>query len=215
LISTQEDEPPVEVLAIIRVVGAVIEDGYGFTKQNPILFLSRRTWLLLLLAGNFLLFIFITIAIISGITADDVNIAPQATVTASSYLVDAKYFPDCFIPRNAVDNNRLDHGRCVEWVSNNDKEGVWIKLEFDTVRKISKIILYDRPNLDDNILHGTLEFGDDTGRIINRIAVPGLRNDGVPTEIDLQKSLNIKWVRFTVDDYVGPFVGLSEIQIIR
>lgn len=213
LTSASEDEPRPEVLAIIRLFEAVTEDGYGFTKPDRMLFLSRRTWLLLLLVATFLLFSFI--AVTKKDTPQDNNIAPQATVTASSYHVDKANLPNCFAPENVVDGNILDRGRCVEWASKNDAEGVWINLEFGTARSIRKIILYDRQNPDDHVLHGKLDFGNDAGSIIHSEDVPELLNNGQPVEITLSKTVVAKWVRLTIDTYVGPFVGLSEIKVIE
>jgi hypothetical protein len=71
-------------------------------------------------------------------------------------------------------------------------------------------MLYDRPNLDEHILDGTLEFSDGT-----RIATKELPNDGEAKVIPLTTDKIVKWVQFTVDRSEGLNIGLMEIEIYQ
>ena len=68
------------------------------------------------------------------------------------------------------------------------------------------MILYDRPNLDDQILGGTLLFSDGSS-----IQVGALPNDGSPLSINFT-ARNVSWVKFRVDQATG-WIGLSEIEV--
>lgn len=62
---------------------------------------------------------------------------------------------------------------CSEWASNHEGVGAWIKLTFNQSVNILTIILYDRPNLNNHIRSGELEFSNGT-----IIPVKILSNDG-------------------------------------
>ncbi|MCE0498255.1 MAG: glycoside hydrolase family 31 protein [Methylacidiphilales bacterium] len=95
-----------------------------------------------------------------------------------------------------------------EWTSNRQKEGAWIKLTWSHPVDAQAIWLYDRPNPDDQVLAGTLEFNDGT-----KMNVDALPNDASqPFKITFPTK-SIRWVKFTVTQ-VSPKtqnIGLSEI----
>jgi len=76
---------------------------------------------------------------------------------------------------------------------------------------VNRIVLFDRPNLDDAITSGTLLFSDGS-----RVAVSTLANDGSPTAFDFAEK-SITWLRLTVDGVSSSTknIGLSEIQAFR
>lgn len=134
------------------------------------------------------------------------NIAPKAVVKASSSL-HAESQAACVIDGQIRQMNRG------EWVS----EAVmpyweklpfpWVELEWKEPVKISRVILYDRPILDAHAAGGELLFSDGS-----KIGVTRIPNDGTPRVVEFPEK-EVTWMRFTVNDAVGSYVGLSEIEV--
>lgn len=102
--------------------------------------------------------------------------------------------------------NRFPHA---EWVSNNEKSGAWICLTWEHPQKISKIILYDRPNRTDHIIQGVLTFSD--GSTVDVTALP---DDGRALEVNIPAK-TVTWVKLTITG-VSPStesIGLSEFEV--
>jgi hypothetical protein len=99
---------------------------------------------------------------------------------------------------------------CNEWASDYEGVGAWVKLSFNKSANISTIILYDRPNLNDHITSGELEFSDGT---IIRVKI--LPNDGSALSIPVELSNPVQWVRFSVSSVSSKTysVGLAEIEV--
>ena len=93
-----------------------------------------------------------------------------------------------------------------EWSTSGQNVGAWIQLKWAAVTPVKQVILYDRPNLDDQIVGGTLLFSDGSS-----IPVGALPNDGSPLSINFTTK-NVSWVKFRVDQAVG-WIGLSEIEV--
>ena len=93
-----------------------------------------------------------------------------------------------------------------EWTTNGENVGAWIQLKWAAATTLKQVILYDRPNLDDQILGGTLLFSDGSS-----IQVGALPNDGSPLSINFT-ARNVSWVKFRVDQATG-WIGLSEIEV--
>ena len=74
---------------------------------------------------------------------------------------------------------------------------------------VNKIVLYDRPNLDDQVLSGTLVFSDGS-----TIAVGQLNNDGTATTVSFDPK-KITSVQFKVDSVSSSTyeVGLAEFEV--
>ncbi|HEV2694328.1 MAG TPA: hypothetical protein VG347_15655, partial [Verrucomicrobiae bacterium] len=126
------------------------------------------------------------------------NIAISSSQTVSSF------YPD-YDAYQAVDGLKkiTDHG---EWASNGEKNPS-IQLAWTTNMIVTKVILWDRPNLTDAANKGVLYFSD--GSHIN---VPFLANDGSPAEVNFPaKSVN--WIKFQVTGGTGMNVGLSEFEV--
>ena len=49
-----------------------------------------------------------------------------------------------------------------EWISNGEREGAWAKYAWEEPQTIDRIVLYDRPNSEDQVYGGTLFFSDDS-----------------------------------------------------
>jgi len=134
------------------------------------------------------------------------NIAPMATVTASTSL------NEHYRPENVKDGLIGVEGKG-EWSC----EGVaadwgyirfpWIKLEWPTARVINKIVLYDRPSPKDNIASGRLEFSD--GSVVWVDQIPP---DGRGKAIAFPER-KITWVKFVTVDGTGKDLGFSEIEV--
>ena len=84
----------------------------------------------------------------------------------------------------------------------------WVQLDWDYPVNISRIILYDCPDISSHTAAGTLSFSDGTSIDVNLIA-----NDGAPKVVDFD-SKRVSWIRFQVTDGEGENLGLSEIEVL-
>ena len=96
-----------------------------------------------------------------------------------------------------------------EWATLGQLAGAWIQLNWSSPVKVSEVILYDRPNLSDNVQAGTLLFSDGTS-----LPVGQLPNDASSGYTVSFAEKTITWVKFTVTKAVGYNIGLSEFQVI-
>ena len=90
------------------------------------------------------------------------NIAPMATVTASSTTLSSGKAGEG-VADGVVDRD--------DWVAQGETSGAWIKLSWDRLATIHEIDLFDLPDPDNNVLSGTLMFDDGSTQ-----AVEALRN---------------------------------------
>ncbi|MDP4120013.1 MAG: PIG-L family deacetylase [Bacillota bacterium] len=140
-------------------------------------------------------------------TDDFSNIAPLATVTASSENTQRGEYAS-----NAVDGlaDGSPGNPKFEWVANNsDTIGAWLRLDFKKDYKINKITLQDRRSLKDNITSGVLSFSDGSS-----VSVKDLPENGAPLTVNFPPK-DITWANFTVTG-VSPetdAAGLSEIRV--
>ena len=65
-----------------------------------------------------------------------------------------------------------------EWSSDGDGVGAWVRLTWDGPVTLSRVVLFDRPNGNDQITGGTLVFSDGSS-----VPVTSLANDGSATTI--------------------------------
>lgn len=130
------------------------------------------------------------------------NLAPLAQVTVSS-----ETFRQYGV--NAVDGTLSGepHDLTKEWRAGTPNVGEWIKLTWPIPQTITQIILYDRPNLSDNILSGTLLFSDGS-----TIAVGALPTNGAGQVISFA-SKTVSWVMLTVNSRNGYYTGLAEFEV--
>jgi hypothetical protein len=96
----------------------------------------------------------------------------------------------------------------VEWATQGQLAGAWIQANFASPMKVSKIVLWDRPNLSDNIKAGTLSFSDGSTLPVGQL--PNDASSGVTVTFSTK---TISWVKFTVTQAVGYNTGLAEFQI--
>ncbi|KAL3460775.1 hypothetical protein BJX64DRAFT_300477 [Aspergillus heterothallicus] len=134
------------------------------------------------------------------------NIALKAQVTASSTNSAAGQTPE-----KAIDASTggfpADHTH--EWATDGGKTGSWLSLSWDNPQVVSRVVLYDRPNLDDQVNGSLIEFDD--GEIIDM----GELNDyGTANSFDMaDKVVHGLTVRITGVSPSTMNVGLSEIQV--
>jgi len=129
----------------------------------------------------------------------EVNLAPSATPSTSSQYssnYSAAKLTDGII-------GQLGTG---EWAKSNTDTSPWARLDWSASQSISKIVLYDRNNLTDQVLGGTLTFSDGSS-----ITVAALNNDGSANMITFATK-NVTWVEFQITSYSG-LPGLSEFQV--
>jgi len=147
-----------------------------------------------------------TVSVLVTGTGMGINIAPLSMVTASSQNIDTGQ-----IAANAVDGVvdgwPGDYTR--EWATAGQLAGAWIHLEWSTFQNVYRIRLYDRPNLTDQVLTGTLIFSDGSS-----ISVGALPNNGTALTVDFPMK-SVAWVNFNIDSAAGENIGLAEIEVFR
>lgn len=94
-----------------------------------------------------------------------------------------------------------------EWATMNEGAGAWIQLSWPRAYRINKIILYDRPALDYQIVAATLTFSD--GSLLKIGTLP---DKGRGYEIHFTAK-TVEWVKLTIDVITGESTGLSEFEV--
>ena len=136
------------------------------------------------------------------------NIAHLATVSASSVYAGGAYGQLASkAVDGVVDGYPGDYTR--EWASDGQLAGAWIDLEWSTFQNINRVRLYDRVNLTDQVLSGTLIFSDGSS-----ISVGALPNDGTALTVDFPTK-SVTWVNFNINSAVGENTGLAEIEVYQ
>jgi hypothetical protein len=134
------------------------------------------------------------------------NIAPLASVTASSenFATDQ---PAIAITDGVVDGWPADYTK--EWVTVKGLDGSWVELNWTNDYQVNRVVLYDRPNLTDQITSATLTFSDGT-----TVTTGALENSGERVVINFKPTLTHS-VKVTATTVSGTTVnvGLSEIEV--
>ena len=133
------------------------------------------------------------------------NIAPQATVTASSQNTSTGQLASRAVD-GIADGAPGDAMR--EWVTVGETAGAWIRLTWSALYRVDRVVLYDRPSMDDRITAGTLSFSDGS-----TVPVGALSNGGAPVEIRFP-ARTVNSLTFTVTTVSGTSanIGLAEIR---
>lgn len=135
-----------------------------------------------------------------------INIAPQATVLASS-----ENAADSQLAIKAVDGVISgypgDYTR--EWATQGQRVGAWIELRWAVPMTISQVVLYDRPNANDQITAATLTFSDGTS-----VTVPALNNNGTASVVNFSPK-TVTSIRLTTTAVASATenIGLSEFKV--
>lgn len=151
--------------------------------------------------------VFVLILVSTGIAcAGPESIARNAEVTVSSQ------FNDQYNGHLVVDGI-IGQRDSVEWACKGRTafwgyvKYPWVRLDWTSPQWIEKVVLYDRPALDEHLAGGTLEFSDGS-----EIVVTTIPNDGAAKVVAFEPR-EVTWVRFTVTDGDGKNLGLSEIEV--
>lgn len=139
--------------------------------------------------------------------ADPANIAPDATVTASSVHPD--YRADGLVD-GAVDGFPGDIRH--EWASNGEANTAMVRLTWGEPHKIDRVWLFDRPNDLDQITSGLLVFSD--GTTLATGALPDDAKRGLEVSFPPRK---VTWLAYLVTATKAgtPNVGLSELAVFE
>jgi hypothetical protein len=133
-----------------------------------------------------------------------INHALTAVATASAENVgrgqQASKAIDGFVDGYPTDPTR-------EWSTGGGGAGSWIQLTWATAREISRVVLHDRINGDDQIMAATLRFSDGT-----TVAVGTLPNNGAGLAIDFA-ARSVTWVRLEITTVRGGSTGLAEFEV--
>ena len=94
-----------------------------------------------------------------------------------------------------------------EWATQGELAGAWINLNWPTPVTISQVVLYNRQDLVDDVLSGTLSFSDGTTVPVGQLPINGnaFLVSFAPKTVTSMK--------FTVDDAVGQNIGLTEMEV--
>ncbi|GAA6015570.1 hypothetical protein JCM10207_008130 [Rhodosporidiobolus poonsookiae] len=95
-----------------------------------------------------------------------------------------------------------------EWASYGQRANAWLNLTWPAYYMVDSLVLYDRPNSNDQITSGTVKFSDGSS-----LPITTLNNAGGATVFNLTKPVNISSLQFTVNSVslTTSSVGLAEI----
>ncbi|MBP8881262.1 MAG: CotH kinase family protein [Dermatophilaceae bacterium] len=134
------------------------------------------------------------------------NLAASATVTASSQNTTTSQ-----TAVKAIDGVATGYptDSTKEWATVGGKAGSWLQLTWSSPVVIDRVVLYDRPNADDQITAGSLVFSDGTS-----VPTGTLTNSGAATTVSFA-SRTVTSVRLVVTSTstLTHNVGLAEIQV--
>lgn len=145
-------------------------------------------------------------AFFTSALASTENIAPQATITASTSLNDG------YKPQNIADGIIRIHGKG-EWACQGDTTDwgyvrfPWLQLDWKSSMKVNRVVLFDRPSLKEHIATCKLLFSDGSMLWLNEIP-----NDGTGKVIQFPTK-TVQWIRIVVTDGKGRDIGFSEVEV--
>ena len=139
--------------------------------------------------------------------AEPGNLAPSARVSASTQLNPAH-------AADKVTDGMIGVNNLGEWACQKATTSwgyiryPWVQLDWDRETTLAKVVLYDRPSLDEHTAGGRLLFSDGSAVSVNVIP-----NDGTAKVVTFPPRKS-RWVRFEVTDGDGGGeLGLSEIEV--
>ncbi len=135
------------------------------------------------------------------------NIADQATVTASSQDTADDEGADKAVD-GYTDGEPLGDPTH-EWATLGKGAGSWLQLNWGSAQAIDHVVLYDRPNPQDQITGATLSFSSG-----GNVAVPSLNNDGSPVTVNFP-ARSTTMLRLTINSVSSSTlnIGLAEIEV--
>jgi putative alpha-1,2-mannosidase len=123
---------------------------------------------------------------------------PGVTAAASSEYSDG-------YPAEKVFDGLIGSADAGDWASKGE-QNPWIELHWPAPVRADRIVLYDRPGIDD-VHGGTLTFSDGS-----TVAVTGVPTDGSAKTVRFPMR-SFDSVRFQVEGGTGPNEGLSELEV--
>ncbi len=137
------------------------------------------------------------------------NLATIATVSVSSQTPASGQLGTSAVD-GIMDGSPTPGDPTREWATNGQLAGAWITLTWSSPVTSSEVVLYDRPNLDDNVTSGTLSFSDGS-----TVPVGTLPNNGAGLTVSFA-SRTVTWMTFTVNTVAASSqnIGLAEIAVI-
>ena len=136
------------------------------------------------------------------------DLALFATATASSQFTSIGSTADKAID-GVIDGYPGDYTK--EWAAVSGGAGSWLKLTWSSPQTVNKIVLYDRPNLSDQITGGTIQFSDGSS-----VPVGPLNNNGTAVTISFPaKTITSLQLNITSVSPSTKNVGLAEIQVYK
>jgi LmbE family N-acetylglucosaminyl deacetylase len=132
------------------------------------------------------------------------NVAPLGTATASSEAEGQG-------ASKAIDGivGGYPANPFAEWASEGGKAGSWLSLKWSKSYLLDHVVLYDRPNSDDQISSGTLTFSD--GSTVSFGALPNEGTTGLNISFAPRATTSLKMTVNTVSSTTLN-VGLSEVE---
>ena len=134
------------------------------------------------------------------------NIAPKAEITVSSTH-------KAHSPKALVDGviAGFPENDAAEWASNAEKEGAWLKLEWEKKQQIDRVLLFDRPAIYEQVQSGLLIFSDGSFIHVDK-ELPTSAYAGLEIKF---KPKNVNWIKFIVlkPGWRTANSGLSEIAV--
>ncbi|GAA5869289.1 hypothetical protein JCM8547_005186 [Rhodosporidiobolus lusitaniae] len=137
-----------------------------------------------------------------------VNYARQATATASSWANATDQGPEKAIDGMMGGYTTSGGDYTKEWASDHEGNGATLTLTWSSSILLNTLVLYDRPNLDDQVLNASISFSD--GSVV---CTGTLENDGSATKL-VFKERTVRSLKMTVTKVSGTTsnIGLSELE---
>jgi LmbE family N-acetylglucosaminyl deacetylase len=134
------------------------------------------------------------------------NLAPSASVTASSENTSTGQ-----LAVRAVDGvvSGYPATSAAEWATVGGWVGSWLQLSWTSPVTVGRVVLFDRPNANDQVISATLTFSDGT-----TVTTGALENGAGVTTVTFP-ARRVTWVRFTVTSVSGTTenAGLAEVEV--
>ncbi len=140
----------------------------------------------------------------------NLNIAPLAVVTASSENAASGQLAIKAVD-GVIDGAGTYPGDATkEWATNGEGASAWLQLSWPSPYTVNQVILYDRPNSNDQITSATLLFSDGT-----TLQVGPLDNLGGATAYTLPTPITVTNLKMTIIavSSTTQIVGLAEIEV--
>ncbi len=140
------------------------------------------------------------------VNSSSTDLALSATATASSQNTSTGQTANKAID-GVIDGYPGDYTK--EWATIGGGAGSWLKLTWTSAQTVGRIVLYDRPNLNDQITGGNIQFSDGSS-----ITIGALNNNGSATTFTFAaKTFTSLQLNITSVSASTQNIGLSEIQV--